>query len=136
MAENQHGLAQFLTEETVEEFTPTPYWEPETDSLIFYFKDEPSYSKRINDLATVFLSAIDDQLVGFEIKGIKRILSRLGRFHVGVHDHKVDLEVLLFAALAPEPEPHDFQGEYPDEFSQLFEAASKTEFDAAELCSA
>ena len=78
MAERErHGLAQFLKSEPSVPFTPIPFWEPETDSLIFYFKNEPSYSRRLNPLMTVFLSARDDRMVGCEVKGIKRILDRI-----------------------------------------------------------
>src|SRR5688500_3156060 len=127
MAGQPNGLAEFLTSTVAAEFTPVPYWEPETDSLIFYFRNEPSYSKRLNQLMTIFLSAADDKLVGCEVKGIKRILKRVKQFGIGISDHKLDLKLVLFAALVPEPESPSFEDEYPDDFADLLHAASETE---------
>lgn len=121
MAESpRQGLAQFLKSVNSVPFSPTPYWEPETDALIFYFKDEPSYSRRLNPLMTVFLSAHDSRLVGCEVKGIKRILDRIKRIGVG----DVGLKVLLIFALVPEPDCPKFEVEYSEDFQRLLEAAS------------
>jgi hypothetical protein len=69
-------FAQHLTtvEKNFEEFNPVPYHERSTDSLIFYFRDEPSYSERINKYLTIFLSRKNDSLVGVEVKGVSTIM--------------------------------------------------------------
>jgi hypothetical protein len=60
-------LAELVSREP-RAFVPRPYYEPETDALIYYFKNEKSYSKRITKYFTVFLSIADDSLIGFEVK--------------------------------------------------------------------
>lgn len=65
-----NDLAQYLKDAKPGSFQAQPYYEPETDSLIYYFRDEQSYSKRITKHLTLFLSCNDDSLVGCEMKGI------------------------------------------------------------------
>lgn len=68
------GLGEFadlLSNAELGEFEARPYYEPETDAVIFYFRNERSYSKRITRYFTIFLSIDDDSLVGFEVTGIR-----------------------------------------------------------------
>lgn len=55
------------------EFQPKPFYEPTTDSIIVYLKNESSYAKRVNEHITLFVSNSDDTIVGFEIEGVKDI---------------------------------------------------------------
>lgn len=55
------------------EFQPKPFYEPITDSILMYLRNERSYAKRISKHFTLFASNSDDTLVGFEIKGVKDI---------------------------------------------------------------
>lgn len=61
---------------SVREFQPVPYYESETDSMICYFHDIQSYSKRIDEYVTLFLAISDDSLVGVEIKGVSLIMKK------------------------------------------------------------
>lgn len=54
-------------------FSPTPFYERLTDSIIFYFENKSSYAKRVNRHFTVFLDNTNDGIVGFEIKGVQSI---------------------------------------------------------------
>ena len=69
-----HELGELLKEGVHGPFRPEPFYEPATDSLIYYERDERSYAKRISRHLTVFLSVQDDTLVGVEIKGVKASL--------------------------------------------------------------
>jgi hypothetical protein len=75
MATGLDRLAEFLAEAEAREtaFRRRPYYEPETDSLIFYIRDMSSYSKRITKYLTLFLANSDDTLVGIEVKSMKVI---------------------------------------------------------------
>jgi hypothetical protein len=74
MADGFDELADFLRSADPSDFRPAPYLEPETDCLMLHVRNVPSYSKRVNQVFTLFLSSADSTLVGCEIKGISGIL--------------------------------------------------------------
>lgn len=92
-------------------FVAKPFYRPESDTLYFYGHDAPSYARRLNPLLTVFLGNEDDSLIGFKIKGVQRILTRmerLGKEKFVMHDHcgGIRLTIFLeFALVAPPDEP-------------------------------
>ena len=92
-------------------FVPKPFYQPESDTLYFYGRDVPSYARRLNALLTVFLANDDDSLIGFKIKGVQRILTRmerLGREKFMMHDHREGIRLTIFlefALVAPPDEP-------------------------------
>lgn len=106
-------LAQLASGEP-RSFVPRPYYEPETDALIYYFKNEKSYSKRITKYFTVFLSCEDESLVGFEVKSLEVIMKAiadLGEVDVvdppvkaNLEGQEIALRVIARCALTPEPE--------------------------------
>jgi len=55
------------------DFKPEPFYDSLTDSLMIYFKDEPSYATVISDNVTLFVS--DTNVVGIEISGISKMIS-------------------------------------------------------------
>lgn len=96
----------------VSEFNAEPYYEPHTDSIIFYLRDTRSYSQRVTKFFTLFLDAKDNSLVGFEIKGITILAAAvegLGNEVPLVHPVQVtnedgeegNLEVLVRQSLVP-----------------------------------
>lgn len=116
MATGLEALAGRLKESCAsgEQFNPEACYEATTDSLIYYHRDVPSYSKRINRYLTVFLSDADESLVGIEIKGLSVISSaveNLGNVKISdpvrVNDEdgeSVDLSVFVRCSLVPEPD--------------------------------
>ena len=87
-------------------FEPRPYFGPEEDSLTFYFKNTESYGKRVDELLTLFLSVKNDELVGCQVKGVRKNLKRLGRFGIAITHRKVRLSLFfhLLAFLAEKPQ--------------------------------
>jgi hypothetical protein len=118
-----NNLAELLSREP-RPFEPRPYYESLTDSLIYYFRNEKSYSKRITKYFTVFLSCEDDSLVGIEVKSLKTIMKAiadLGEVDVveppikaSLQGQEVALRVIAHCALTPEPET-PVSGAYYDE---------------------
>jgi hypothetical protein len=80
-------------------FEPCPYYGAEEDCLTFYFDKAESYGKRVDDLLTLFLSVKNDELVGCQVKGVRKYLKRLGHFGIGIKHGKVRLD-LFFHLLA------------------------------------
>jgi hypothetical protein len=117
MATQLNEYYEFLKTAKVE-FIARPYYEPESDSLIFYARDDQSYAKRINSLLTLYLSSNDDSLVGCEIKGVKRMLRICGDFGVLVRDEKIKLGFLLAFAL-DQPPDHPALDEYAEKVRQF-----------------
>lgn len=101
----QEGLAQ------AGPFRAEPFYRPESDTLFFYGRDVPSYARRLNPLLTVFLANDDESLVGFKIKGVQRILTRmerLGKEKFVMHDDRKGIRLTIFlefALVAPPDEP-------------------------------
>jgi len=111
MAEN---LTDFM--EKLEATEPSPFTSPqirygaEEDSLLFYIRNDESYAHRLNSLVTLFLSFDGDELVGCQVKGLRRRLENDGNFGVAIkRKGKVELG-LFFHLLAydiPDPVPRN-----------------------------
>lgn len=69
-------LADYLksAENKCEEFKIEPFYNLETDSIVCYTRDVPSYEKWLTPKVSVFLSTEDDSFVGFEINGVKHLV--------------------------------------------------------------
>lgn len=115
MATGLNGFAERLQKAEFGEFEVRPYYEEHTDSLIVYFQDTRSYSKRINKYLTIFLSIQDDDLIGIEVKGLKIILKAIENLgeteiakpvNVNVDGKQTDLRVVVMCALLNKPEEH------------------------------
>jgi hypothetical protein len=109
-------LMEFIETHQPKGFERRPYFGPEEDSLTFYFKNSESYGKRVDHLLTLFLSVKDDQLVGCQVKGLRKNLKRLGNFGIAIKQGKVRLDLFfhLLAFLVEQPQKRQ---EYLD-FSQ------------------
>src|SRR5436853_6206745 len=93
------SLTEYLKGKKPGRFQPHPHYSPEGDCLIFYFRNEDSYRKRIDNFVTVYLSMDKNELVGCQIKGVHRLLERMGSFGVAIKNKKGEVELgLLFLA--------------------------------------
>ena len=86
-------------------FELRPYYGLEEDSLTFYFAKAESYGQRVDELLTLFLSVKTDELVGCQVKGIRKYLKRLGHFGIAIKHGRVRLDLFfhLLAFLAEKP---------------------------------
>ena len=92
-------LTEYMKGKKCEGFTPHPYYSMEGDFLTYYFTDDDSYAKRIDDTLTVFLSMFEHEFVGFKLKGIRNLLDTLGEFAFRVTDKDGNIQLgLLFWA--------------------------------------
>ena len=99
--ESAELIAYIKSHPPVGGFTPCAYYGPEEDALMFYFRNDPDYAKRINSRVTVYLSEDTDELVGCQIKGVGRVLDELGQLDVSIKHGKVKLSVVLLAFMEP-----------------------------------
>jgi hypothetical protein len=54
------------------------------DSLSFYSRNDESYAHRVNELITLFLSFDKNELVGCQVKGLRRRLLSDGAFGIAI----------------------------------------------------
>jgi len=80
-------------------FHPCARYGPEEDALMFYFRNDPDYAKRINSRVTVYLSMDDHEMVGCQIKGVKRVLDELGAVDITIKHGRVKLQIVLLALM-------------------------------------
>lgn len=93
-------------------FTPEPWYNPHGDCIIYQLADEAVVAERIDELLTVYNSAIDDRPIGFQIKGVQAILGKLGYDALTVHSRtdpheksvrSISIVALLLAAYEEGP---------------------------------
>src|SRR5712675_2400481 len=93
------NLKDFVASNNPGKFQPKPYYSRAGDSLTFFFKDNPSYAVRVDDLLTLYRSIDGEEMVGCEIKGVHCILEKMGDFGVRIRSGKIDLSMLFLAYL-------------------------------------
>jgi len=107
------------------EFRPCAHYRPEEDALMFYFRNDPDYAKRINSRVTVYLSMDTNELVGCQIKGVGRVLRELGEFDVTIKHGKIKLKIVLLAFMDRMLELPDTR----DVYREVYRRAAETDVD-------
>jgi hypothetical protein len=100
-------LEDYLATRPHKGFEATRHYSDDGDCLTLYFENVPSYRDRVDELLTLYLSLETDDLVGFQIESIGRIMKRLRNLRILIKDKDVELRVLFLAcrALAEDPGP-------------------------------
>ena len=93
MAEN---LMAYLKTHPPQGFRPIPHYFPQGDFVTYYFRNDPCFAQRVDDLLTVFVAFDTNELVGCKIKGVKHILQTAGDFGVCLADGAVRLGMFFF----------------------------------------
>jgi len=60
------------------EFRAEPWYNPYGDCIEYQVADEALVAERVDELLTVYHSAIDTRAIGFQIKGVHAIIGRFG----------------------------------------------------------
>ncbi len=76
-------------------FQSRPFYDPEDDALTFYAKDEDSYARRIDAVLTFFFSMVSHEPIGFEIKGVRDLLDRVGSFGLDLRARRVAVKKIM-----------------------------------------
>lgn len=61
-------------------FQPYAYYNEDMDAIETYFKDESCYTKTLNNMVELHLSFDNDEVVGVNILGIKKLIQDKGKF--------------------------------------------------------
>jgi hypothetical protein len=109
MAENLTDFMKGLEKTEPPTFTvPQVYYGAKEDSLTFYFRPDESYAHRLNNRVTLFLAFEGHELVGCQIKGLRRQLESDGPYGIAIkRNGKVELGLFfhLLAYETTDPEP-------------------------------
>ncbi len=104
----KHFLADMASGES--EFRAEPWYNPYGDCIVYKMADEAVVANRVDELLTVYNSAVDDRPIGFQIKGVHAIISKFGLDALGVHStgdargvRSVSIVTLLLAAYEDGP---------------------------------
>ena len=84
-------LDEYLKTHPPKGFRPVPHYFAQGDFVTFYFRNDPCFAQRVDDLLTVFVAFDTRELVGCKIKGVKHILQTAGEFGVTVDGGDIQL---------------------------------------------
>jgi hypothetical protein len=59
-------------------FKAEPWYNPYGDCIVYKMADEAIVAERVDELLTVYNSAVDNRPIGFQIKGVRAIVGKLG----------------------------------------------------------
>jgi len=105
----KHFLADMMAGEGKSEFRAEPWYNPHGDCLVYKIADEAVVAERIDELLTVYHSAVDNRPIGFQIKGVHAIIRKLGLDGLAVASQakagavqRISIAALLLAAYEEE----------------------------------
>ena len=123
MADQSDDLIRFIDSyKPAAEFRPCAYYGQEEDALMFYFRKDADYAKRINARVTVYLSMDDNELVGCQIKGVRRVLDELGELNLTIKHGKIKLQIVLLAFMERMLEQEETRSVYREVYKKATEA--------------
>src|ERR1022692_4092970 len=99
-------LTEYLKTHPSQGFKPVPQYFPQGDFVTYYFRNDPCYAQRVDDLLTVFLAFDTHEVVGCKIKGIKHITQTAGAFGVSLADEAVRLGTFFFVGASLAKDEH------------------------------
>jgi hypothetical protein len=99
MDESEALIEYVRTHSAAGEFKPCAFYGDEEDALVFYFRNDPDYAKRINRRVTLYLSMETNELVGCQIKEVRSVLEDIGAFDIKIKHGKVKLSLILLPFL-------------------------------------
>ena len=107
MAE-RHFLADAIGTEPT--FCPDPWYNPYGDCVVYKMADEATIADRIDELLTIYRSAVDNRPIGFQIKGIDAIIRKFGLAGLAITSQadaasmkSISIAALLLAAYEDRP---------------------------------
>jgi hypothetical protein len=120
----KHFLAELVGDQAREQ--PRPWYNPAGDCIIYQFADEAVVAERVDEVLTIYRSALSNKPIGYQIKGVAALTKRFGWEGVLVECkrnadelHEVSLSALLLAAYEQGPKTIGRRRAYADAFDSL-----------------
>lgn len=123
-------IAHIMAHPTTGAFQPCAYYGAEEDALMFYFRNAPDYAKRIDSMVTIYLSLDDNELVGCQIKGVGRVLRKLGELDLAIEHGRIKLDIVLLALMDRMLDIPDLCSVYREVYKQAKEGGVELEIPA------
>jgi hypothetical protein len=118
----EHFLKDFVAGQSG--FSPEPWYNPHGDCIIYQTSDEAIVAERVDDVLTIYRSAITGKSIGCQIKGVKAIMHLFGLGAValrckqsGQEITEISLFMFLLAAYEKGPPTIRRRTAYADAFS-------------------
>jgi len=132
----EQNLRDFVRNSRPGRFRSEPFYSKNGDFLTLFFENTEFYAHRVDAALTVYLKRDNKDLVGFKIKGVRRILKTLkvtGRFdltrHVPVGEGEVELQVRILLVPGKALASNREQDEW---YESIEQEAGDIRFDARE----
>lgn len=74
----EHFLKSMMEGEGRPEFRAEPWYNPHGDCIVYQVADEAVVAARVDDVLTIYHSAIDGRPIGFQIKGVLALIRKFG----------------------------------------------------------
>ena len=116
-----HFLEEFVVGQTKQE--PEPWYNPDGDCIVYQMTNEAVVGDRIDEVLTIYRSAVTGKAIGYQIKGVAALTREFGWDGVLVEYKKdteelqeVSLSALLLAAYEQGPKTIGRRKAYADAF--------------------
>jgi hypothetical protein len=120
----EHFLKDFVSGHS--RLAPEPWYNPDGDCIIYQIVDEAVVADRIDEVLTIYRSAITNNPIGYQIKGVGAITKALGVDGIQVESREseqgllsVSIHALLLAAYDRGPKTIHRRMAYADAFESL-----------------
>lgn len=94
----RHFLADAVCGE--QRFDPRPRYVPHGDCIVYRLADEAVVANRIDDVLTIYESAIDRRAIGYQIKGVHALVRKFGLDGLAVHTESASGEIQSISIVA------------------------------------
>jgi hypothetical protein len=119
-------LSEYLKNHPSQGFVSRPQYFAEGDFVSYFLVDERCYAMRVDSLLTLYHSMTSQELIGCKIKGVRRLLEKLGKFGVLIEDGEGTQLGLLFLAAASLSDEPSRRAEYEKLGQRLGQAKIET----------
>jgi len=93
-------------------FAPEPWYNPYGDCVVYQCVPEARIAERVDGILTLYRSAIDRRVIGFQIKGVQAIMEKFDFDALALRstEHegrivRIAVVMLVLAAVTVSPEP-------------------------------
>lgn len=74
----KHFLESMMEGEEGPRFRAEPWYNPHGDCIVYQMADEAVVAERVDEVLTIYRSAVDGRPIGFQIKGVGAMVRRFG----------------------------------------------------------
>ncbi len=121
----------------VERFEPFVFHNTAGDCIEFFVSQEDYFAERIDDYLTLYLDMDTEEIVGFVIKNVKRILDRLASNKTAtafvIDDGKIRLRSLFFSLFSPDKSEDPGHELIVREYAKVAKVAESYQLDKVEM---